>query len=80
MDILDGNQTTISTHTMAKARKTTKETNTSKQKCTTHQFGDIISIYDSDGRSKVRFCRHCNAREYMLNKKKDESDDAKTKG
>ena len=57
---------------MAKAKKTTtKETNSNIPKCTTHQYGDIISIYDSDGRSKVRFCRHCNTRDYILNKKKD---------
>lgn len=51
---------------MAKAKKpTVKETkDNNKPKCTTHQYGDIIHIYDSGGRYKVRYCKHC--REHII--------------
>jgi hypothetical protein len=69
---------------MAKAKKSKQEGSNKKPDCDFHQWGDIISIYEGgsgkDERYKVRFCRHCDARQYILNKKKDESDDVKTKG
>jgi hypothetical protein len=61
------------------AKKSTKEGTNKKPDCDIHQWGDVIHIYegsnDKEERYKVRFCRHCDARQYILNKKKDTNND-----
>lgn len=60
---------------MAKAKKTTKAEDSNTPKCTTHQYGDIIHVYDTSGRYKVRYCRHCREHIIISNKHTNEGND-----